>query len=112
MQQQGMARERALLAAGPNAQAQTLGSLTGPAGASFADLLAGIPGGNVGGMQAQPAQQGVPSPATGQTTQQMGTQDMIARLGQPPQSNFSGGWNPTQEPPYGPFQLSSFQTGG
>jgi len=47
-----------------------------------------------------------------QTTQQMGTQDMIARLGQPPQSNFSGGWNPTQEPPYGPFQLSSFQTGG
>ena len=112
IQQQGMARQQALVAAGPNAQAQTLGSLTGTAGNSFADLLAGIPGGNVGGQQYQPSTPGTPSAPTGQSTQQMGTQEMIARLGQPSQSNFSGGWNPTPETPYGPFQLSSFQTGG
>ena len=112
LQQQNMARQQALVAAGPNAQAQTLGSLTGTAGNSFADLLAGIPGGNVGGQQYQPSTPGTPSAPTGQTTQQMGTQEMIARLGQPSQSNFSGGWNPTPETPYGPFQLSSFQTGG
>jgi hypothetical protein len=112
LQQQNMARQQALVAAGPNAQAQTLGSLTGTAGNSFADLLAGIPGGNVGGQQYQPSTPGTPSAPTGQTTQQMGTQEMIARLGQPSQSNFSGGWSQAPETPYGPFQLSSFQTGG
>ena len=110
-QQQALQRKEAVLAAGPQAQAQTSGSLTGAAGQSFIDLLAGVPQ-HTGMATGQPSTPGTPSAPTGQTTQQMGTEEMISRLGQPPQGNFSGGWSQAPETPYGPFQLSSFQAGG
>lgn len=48
-------KQEALIASGPNAQAQTSGSLTGAAGTSFADLLAGYggSGGSSGGSNPQ-----------------------------------------------------------
>jgi hypothetical protein len=107
-QQELMQKQRALLAAGPQAQAQTSGSLTGPAGQSFVDLLAGYPS-HSGGAQEQPSTPGTPSAPTGQTTQQMGTQEMIAKLGQPSsQGNFSGGWAPTSQGAYNPWELAPY----
>jgi hypothetical protein len=107
-QQQLVQKREALTAAGPNAQADTSGSLTGPAGQSFVDILAGYPG-STGGA-AQPGQ--TPTNAVSANASSSGTPNYQSILEQlkgltgNSGSQFSGGWQPTQEPGYSPFSLA------
>lgn len=105
-QQQAQMKARALAVAGPNAQSQTGGSLTGPGNQSFADILAGYAGANgspgtnnaaatVGATNAP--QQPTPGAAPN-------IQDLLKQLGGG-QNNFSGG-SGTPPSPEASFSLS------
>ncbi len=108
-------KRQALIAAGPNAQAQTGGSLTGPAGQSFTDLLAGLPGQTGGSAPTNPAGP-TTTPTTGQppgTLAGIPSGDALTNFIQQQQGggNFSGGWQPPQSGGAGGKSLSDFLQG-
>ena len=107
-QQALLQKQEALTAAGPNAQAQTGGSLTGQAGQSFADILAGYAG-NTGGPGGSSNN---PQPSSGTTTPDIAS--VLAQLqqnggGGGSSNPFSGGWQPPQQNQPGKFSLSGMQ---
>lgn len=114
--QQLLQKREALLAAGPNAQAQTGGSLTGQAGQSFIDQLAGYAGTTGSGSRGTSATSAISGTNAPQAAQQPNFQDILAMLSrqqQQSQSPFSGGWN--SSPPQqlgGRFNLAQFNLGG
>lgn len=105
-QEQLIQKERALSAAGPNAQSATSGSLTGPAGQSFIDILAGYPGTTGTNTPAtnavQPTTNAQPS---GSPTNYQGILEQLRSL-TGGGSSFTGGWQDQQQTPYGPFSLA------
>lgn len=116
-QQQLLQKREALLAAGPNAQAQTGGSLTGQAGQSFVDTLAGYgssSGGPTGGGSSPT--NATPTPSNATPSAQPNFQDILAMLSRQQQQNqspFSGGWNsPPPQQLGGRFNLAQFNLGG
>jgi hypothetical protein len=113
-QQQLVQKQEALAVAGPNAQAQTGGSLTGPAGQSFVDILAGYPGqtgmsGSTPSPAAATAASSAPGSAPGGAQPQVNFQDLLQQLGSLTGGGgqkFSGGWQETQPPQWQPYSLA------
>lgn len=110
-------RKEAFTAANPNAQAATGGSLTGQAGQSFADVLAGLPNyyspnSGAGGASAGGASAG--GTPTGATNAQspMSYQSLLSTLNPSASADFSGGFsNQPNQPAGGRFNLASLNLG-